>query len=308
MKIRKKEHPAHPGPKPPWLRKRIAAGTTLHRVHDLVKNKGLHTVCQEAHCPNLGECYGSGTATLMILGDRCTRNCRFCAVTSATPLPPDPQEPEQAARAIREMALSYAVITSVTRDDLEDGGAGHFAACIREIRQQNPDTRIEVLIPDLRGDGQALQTVVDAAPEVINHNLETVARLYDEVRPQADYQRSLQVFERLRDIDPRGVTKSGLMLGLGETAAEIETALGDLHRAGCHILTLGQYLAPSREHYPVDRYVTPEEFSAWEEKALEIGFAAVASAPFVRSSYRAGELYALAAGQMKKQNESHSEP
>jgi lipoic acid synthetase len=300
MKIHKKKRPAGPGPKPPWLRKRIAAGDTLHHVHGLVKGKGLHTVCQEAHCPNLGECYSSGTATLMILGDRCTRNCRFCAVTSQPPLPPDPQEPERAARAIREMGLTYAVITSVTRDDLADGGAGHFAACIREVRRQNPGIRIEVLIPDFKGDREALHVVAAAAPEVINHNLETVARLYGEVRPQADYHRSLQVFEQLRDMDAGRITKSGLMLGLGETAREIETALCDLHRAGCHILTLGQYLAPSREHHPVDRYVPPDEFSSWEKKALEIGFAAVASAPFVRSSYRAGHLYDLATRNRKQ--------
>lgn len=251
----------------------------------LIAGEGLHTVCQEARCPNLWECYARNTATFLILGDRCTRDCRFCAVAHGTPAPPDPEEPERVARAAAEMGLSYVVITSVTRDDLADGGAAHFAAAIAAVRRHLPQARVEVLIPDFQGRPEALSTVIRAAPDVINHNVETVPRLYPQVRPQADYRRSLALLGR---IAASGIpAKSGLMLGLGERAEEVRSVLEELCRAGCRILTLGQYLQPSPAHLPVAAWVPPEEFEAWRRLALAIGFDEVASAPLVRSSYRA---------------------
>ncbi len=281
-----------PGPqKPPWLKKRLSSGRDYDKVVGLLRNGNLHTVCEEAHCPNLGECFSDGTATFMILGDHCTRNCRFCAVQHGVPKPPDPAEPNMVAEAVKKMALQYAVITSVTRDDLPDGGAAHFAAVIDAVKQQNPKTKLEALIPDFQGSADSLKTVLAAGPHVLNHNLETVPRLYPQVRPQADYHQSLRLIERVSEMAPGLSTKSGLMLGLGEHPEEVKEVLSDLLRVGCRLLTLGQYLAPSKEHHPVVAYITPEAFLKWEQTAFEMGFQGVASGPFVRSSFHAGEMF-----------------
>ena len=277
--------------KPPWLKKRVSTGQDYHRVVRLLRECRLHTVCEEALCPNLGECFSNGTATFMILGEYCTRNCRFCAVKKGIPEPPDKEEPQKVADAVKALELRYAVVTSVTRDDLPDGGAGHFADTIRAIKHRNPETKVEVLIPDFQGSAEDLKTVVAAAPHVLNHNLETVPRLYPQVRPQAEYHRSLKLIRRAGEMDHGLATKSGLMLGLGETHEEVEKVLHDLLVAGCRLLTLGQYLAPSKDHHPVVAYVPPEEFSKWKETALDMGFCGVASGPFVRSSFHAGEMF-----------------
>jgi lipoic acid synthetase len=274
---------------PRWLRLRAADPDRVGGMEEKLRDWNLGTVCQSAHCPNLGECFSRGTATFMILGTVCCRRCRFCAVDKGSPKPPDPDEPERVARATQAMGLQYVVVTSVTRDDLPDGGAEHFARTIRSIRDHCPGVKVEVLVPDLQGSHRALQTVCDAAPDVFNHNVETVPRLYETVRPQADYRRSLDVLARAAE---QGLTtKSGLMLGLGESSREIWEVLGDLRRAGCTYLTLGQYLAPSNRHVPVHRYVPPEEFERWGETARAMGFREVASGPLVRSSYRAEELF-----------------
>jgi lipoic acid synthetase len=278
-------------PKPPWLKRRIPSGATYQEIRELIQKTHLHTVCQEACCPNLGECFSQGTATFLILGDRCTRDCRFCAVAHGSTEPPDPEEPLRVAEAVEQMKLRYAVVTSVTRDDLKDGGAFVFAETIRKIREKTPETRVEVLIPDFRGDLNSLKTVMEARPDVLNHNVETVPRLYASVRPQAVYQRSIDLLRNAHRLDPSIPTKSGLMLGLGEQPEEVVQVLRDLLDAGCRILTLGQYLQPSSEHLPVERFVTPEEFQGWRKKALEMGFREVASGPFVRSSYHANEAY-----------------
>jgi len=255
-------------------------------------NRGrLHTVCQEAKCPNIWECFSNRTATFLILGDRCTRNCRFCAVANRPIELPDPEEPARVAAAVRDLSLSYVVITSVTRDDLPDGGAGHFAQTIREIRVNTPEALIEVLIPDFQGSRDALRIVLEARPDVLNHNIETVPRLYPSVRPGADYTQSLLLLKHVKEINLSTPTKSGLMLGLGEKEAEIEQTLMDLFNAGCRMLTLGQYLQPSKNHLAVARFVRPEEFARWKQSALERGFTDVASGPFVRSSYHAKELF-----------------
>lgn len=277
--------------KPPWLKKRIPAGQAYQDVFRLLESCRLHTVCEEAHCPNLGECFSSGTATFMIMGDRCTRNCAFCAVGHGAPLPLDGEEPDRVARAVKALGLRYAVVTSVTRDDLPDGGAAHFAATLGAVKEQSPGTRVEVLIPDLQGQESALREVLAAGPDVLNHNLETVPRLYPEVRPQAIYGRSLTLLRRAAAAAPHIPTKSGLMLGLGEEGSEVRAVLADLLEAGCGMLTLGQYLAPSRDHHPVVRYLPPDEFERWKEVAREMGFRAVASGPFVRSSYHAGDMF-----------------
>jgi len=260
-------------------------------MEGLLSGLRLHTVCQEAHCPNLGECFAEGTATFLILGDTCTRNCRFCAVQHGQPRPVDGQEPEHVAEAAARLGLQHVVITSVTRDDLPDGGAGHFAATVRAVRQRLPSAHVEVLIPDLRSSRQALGTVLAAAPDVLNHNLETVPRLYARVRPGADYERSLQLLAWAKADAPQSLTKSGLMLGLGEHTAEVLQVLHDLRQAGCDLLTLGQYLRPSEAHLPISRYVTPEEFGWYRQKAQEMGFRGVASGPLVRSSHHARELW-----------------
>lgn len=283
--------PPHRTGKPPWLKRRLPNGPTCEQVRSLLRKGRLHTVCQEAGCPNLWECFSQKTSTFMILGATCTRDCRFCAVTHGRPAPPDPQEPKRVAQAAADLGLAYVVVTSVTRDDLADGGAGLFAATIRALRRKITGVRVEVLIPDFRGDAAALRTVLDAGPDVINHNIETVPRLYPSVRPQADYGQSLQLLDRCRQWAAHIPSKSGLMLGLGETDDEVRATLADLRRAGCAILTLGQYLQPSAAHLPVSCYVPPQSFLAWRDAGLAMGFSEVAAGPFVRSSYHARESF-----------------
>lgn len=277
--------------KPPWLKRRIALGPEIQDVLGIIKNNNIHTVCQEARCPNMGECYSKKTATFLILGDCCTRNCGFCAVKHGVPEKPNTGEPALVAEAAKSMGLQYIVITSVTRDDLSDGGAAIYAKTIQEIRKTIPHASVEVLIPDFMGQEEALRKVADECPDVINHNMETVSRLYSSVRPGAEYQRSLQVLRRVRDLYPGIHTKSGIMLGLGEKTGEIRNTMKDLLNAGCQILTIGQYLQPSKNHLKVQRFVTPEEFECWEKAAMDLGFSGVTSGPFVRSSYHAGETY-----------------
>jgi lipoic acid synthetase len=277
--------------KPAWLRRGIPADPAHARLSSFLEEGRLHTVCREARCPNCGECFARGTAAFLILGDLCTRGCRFCAVARGKPAPPDPDEPRRVAEAAARMALGHVVVTSVTRDDLADGGAGAFAETIRALRVRLPSARIEVLVPDFQGDDASLRTVIEANPDVLNHNLETVARLYPEVRPQAVYARSLALLRRVRRAGSGIFVKSGMMLGLGERPAEVEEALRDLFDAGCRIQTLGQYLQPGKDCLPVARYIPPDEFAAWRKFALDIGFERVASGPLVRSSYHAGELY-----------------
>ncbi len=277
--------------KPHWLKTRIPCGRVYRDVLRTLERGGLHTVCQEAMCPNLGECFSSGTATFLILGDRCTRDCRFCAVAHGPIGGPDPDEPRRVAEAVSGMGLRYAVITSVTRDDLPDGGAAHFAETIRAVRSAVPGVNIEVLVPDFKGWELALEAVLEAGPDVLNHNLETVPGLYPRVRPGADYHRSLGLLRRAAELGARVITKSGLMLGLGEEREELEQVFSDLAGAGCRILTLGQYLQPSKRHLPVERYVPPEEFEELRGLALEQGLTQAACGPLVRSSYRARELY-----------------
>jgi len=253
----------------------------------------LNTVCRSAKCPNRGECYSSGTATFMVLGTECTRNCRFCAVDPARPLPPDPDEPARLAEAAARMGLRHVVVTMVTRDDLADGGSGHIVATIDALRERLPEVAVEVLVSDFKGDEAAIDAVALARPDVFNHNVETVPRLYPTVRPQADYARSLRVLERVREIAPEVPTKSGLMVGLGETPEEVEAVMSDLRSVGVDIVTVGQYLRPSAAHLEVTEFVTPEQFAAYARTAKRLGFSGVASAPFVRSSYHAAEVAAL---------------
>ena len=283
--------PQHPQKKPRWLKKRLPTGPEYEKVKELVGRDRLHTVCQEAKCPNMWECFSQQTATFLIMGSRCTRDCRFCSVAQGPVAPPDPAEPERVAAAARQMGLGYIVITSVTRDDLADGGAAFFAETIAAVHRRIPAAKVEVLIPDFQGRAEALQAVLDARPDVLNHNIETVPRLYATVRPQASYRRSLQLLTRVKEYAPGLPIKSGLMLGLGESSEEVRATLKDLIDAGCRILTLGQYLQPSKAHLPVERFVPPEEFEQWRQVAIEIGFSEVASGPFVRSSYHAKELY-----------------
>lgn len=273
--------------KPAWLRARIPGGPVYHETRDIVRAHRLHTVCESAQCPNLGECWSRKTATIMILGDICTRSCGFCAVKTGKPTELDWNEPERVAEAIRLMDLRHAVITSVARDELADGGAAVWAETIRAVRRVNPRTKIEVLIPDFKGRWQDLETVLDARPDILNHNVETVPRLHRQVRPQAKYERSLEMLRRAKQAG--FVTKSGLMLGIGEEEEEIEATLRDLAADGLDILTLGQYLRPSVQHLPVRRWVTPEEFAAWKEFGLGLGFGVVESGALVRSSYHADE-------------------
>ena len=277
--------------KPDWLRQRLPSGPDFEKIKGMIRKDRLHTVCQEAGCPNIWECFSHHTATFLIMGSRCTRNCRFCAVTEGPLEPPDPEEPARVASVARQMELKYVVVTSVTRDDLPDGGAGIFDETIKKIRQEIPAVCVEVLIPDFQGNMEALETVLNAHPDVLNHNVETVPRLYPEVRPQADYRRSLDLIQHAREYDPALLTKSGLMLGLGENRTEISRTLEDMLKSGCRMLTLGQYLQPSKDHLPVKRYVPPEEFEEWRKTALQMGFVEVASGPFVRSSYHARELF-----------------
>ncbi|WP_235969582.1 lipoyl synthase [Anaeromyxobacter diazotrophicus] len=278
--------------KPPWLRVGVPGGERYQRVRETLRGLRLHTVCQEAHCPNVAECWGGGTATVMLMGDVCTRGCRFCNVkTAAHPPPLDPDEPRHLAEAIRQLQLDYIVVTSVDRDDLPDGGAGHFADAIRRLKEI-PRLLVEVLTPDFRGDPEAVRTVGRAAPDVFANNLETVRRLTPVVRDQkAGYDQTLAVLARMKREFPALVTKSSLMVGLGETEAEIEEALRDLRGAGVEIVTFGQYLRPSAWHLPVQEWVTPERFEAYRRMGERHGFRYVASGPLVRSSYRAAELF-----------------
>ena len=274
--------------KPPWLKVRFPAGDRYQRIKSLLREQELHTVCEEARCPNIGECFNSGTATFMILGDVCTRACGFCAVTSGRPESGlDWLEPYRLAKAVRTLRLDYVVITSVNRDDQPDGGAGIFAACIRTIRRDNPDCRVEVLIPDLMGAWDALKTIVRARPFVLNHNVETAPRLYGRVRPKARYERSLELLRRAKELDPSLLTKSGMMVGLGECEEEIFDVMAALRDAGVDIVTIGQYLRPSAKHLPVERYYPPAEFQPFVERGRELGFRHVEAGPLVRSSYHA---------------------
>jgi lipoic acid synthetase len=277
--------------KPEWLRKRLPTGEITQKIEENLIKRSLHTICQEGCCPNQGECFSRGIATFLIMGNVCTRNCRFCAVTSGEPQPLDNEEPGRLAEEIYTMKLRFAVITSVTRDDLPDGGAVHFSRVIRAVRQKCPGVGIEVLIPDFRGSLSALTTVVKAKPEVLNHNVETVPRLYREVRPKADYEQSVALLKKVKEIDQSMITKSGVMVGLSENAEDIMNVMDDLRDAECDILTIGQYLRPSKKHHPVYEYVPPEIFSSYKKYALEKGFKYVAAAPFVRSSYMAEESY-----------------
>ncbi len=280
----KNKHPA-------WLRKRSPLPSVLTQMKGLLDGLGLHTVCESAQCPNQGECFSQGTATFLILGDVCTRNCHFCAVKKGRPLALDTREPHRVAQAVVRLRLGHVVVTSVTRDDLPDGGARHFASTVTAIRQVSPDTIIEVLVPDFQGSLEALKVIIASSPQIVNHNLETVPRLYSMVRPKADYQRSFELLYRVKIINDRVVTKSGLMLGLGESSNEVIKVLSDLQEVSCDLLTLGQYLSPSPGHIPVFRYVTPQEFEDFNSIAQEMGFGAVSSGPFVRSSFNAAELF-----------------
>ena len=261
----------------------------VDEVAALMKELKLNTVCKEANCPNLGECYRKHTATFMILGSECTRNCRFCNVTPGHPLPPDPDEPENVAAAAKKLGLRHVVLTCPTRDDLPDGGAEQFARTVRAIRAACPGTTVETLISDMKMNTDALDAVIAAHPEVLNHNVETVEELQKAVRPQADYRRSLDVLRYCKEKDPTMLTKTGFMVGLGETEEQIDRLMDDVLAVGCDILTIGQYLQPSREHYPLARYATPEDFARYKDMALKKGFRYVASAPLARSSYRAWE-------------------
>ena len=276
--------------KPDWIRIRLTANPEVDRIKGILRQRKLASVCEEASCPNLSECFSHGTATFMIMGEICTRRCPFCDVAHGKPNPLDPDEPRQLAEAVAEMQLKYVVVTSVDRDDLKDSGAGHFAACIEAVRKANPTTTLEVLVPDFRGRMDiALSILADTPPDVFNHNLETVPRLYKKARPGADYEWSLDLLARYKSVQPDVQTKSGLMLGLGETFEEVVEVMKDCRRHNVDMLTLGQYLQPSRDHLPVDRYVHPDEFETLAEEARALGFKRVASGPLVRSSYQADQ-------------------
>lgn len=287
-------------PVPQWLKELVGKNKAALRsaealsAEKLLRRQELHTVCHAARCPNRGECFNCGDATFMVLGDICTRGCRFCAVDKKRPLPPDENEPQRVAQAIKQWKIRYAVLTMPTRDDLPDGGAAHFARVLQAIAQSTPAVKTEPLISDLQGNETSLQTILAAGPNVLAHNIETVPALYPHVRIGADYTRSLTLLANVKKRNSQLLTKSGFMVGLGETDAQITQLMKDLRQAGVDILTIGQYLAPSRHHYPVQRYPEPAEYAAWKAQALSLGFKAVASGPLVRSSYRAGELYRAA--------------
>ena len=286
----KVEPTERPQRKPAWIRARSPADPAVTRLKGVLRENHLHTVCEEASCPNIGECFAGGSATFMIMGDICTRRCPFCDVAHGRPDPLDADEPENLGRTIRDMGLRYVVVTSVDRDDLRDGGAGHFSACIEAIRKYSPEIRVEILVPDFRGRmDRALDIFVATPPDVFNHNLETVPGLYKKVRPGSDYEWSLDLLQRFKAIHPNVPTKSGLMLGVGETIDEVEQVMRDLRAHDVDMLTLGQYLQPSKHHLPVDRYVHPDEFDRLGELGHTLGFSHVASGPMVRSSYHADQ-------------------
>ncbi len=279
---------------PPWFKQRSVDPEVMIPMAGLLDSLSLHTICESAHCPNIGDCFSHKTATFLILGDICTRYCSYCAVKKGQPLPVDDEAPGHLLEAVEKLNLRYVVITSVTRDDLADGGASQFTKTVNMLHEKRVGTLIEVLIPDFLGSGEALSTVVVAQPEVINHNVETVPRLYPEVRPEADYRCSIRLLSMVKGLDSGIVTKSGLMLGLGETDEEVVAVMKDLRNAQCDLLTLGQYLPPSPQHHPLARNISPEEFSEFEAIGKGLGFVEVASAPLVRSSFKAAELYAKA--------------
>ena len=287
---------------PPWFKQKLADPQIMSTIQGLLDGLSLHTICENAHCPNIGRCFSDGTATFLILGDVCTRHCTFCAVKKGIPTSVDEEEPQHLLEAAEKLNLSYVVITSVTRDDLSDGGASQFAKTIKVLHENRDGAIVEVLVPDFLGSTEAIKTVVEAHPEVINHNIETVPRLYPEVRPGADYNRSLELLFMVKNLDPEIVTKSGLMLGLGETKSEVIAVMRDLREVNCDLLTIGQYLSPSPQHHPVIRFVPPEEFTEYEGIGQDMGFAQVASAPLVRSSFQAAELYAKAKYQGEAKN------
>ncbi len=279
---------------PEWLKKKLPVGNVANETRALLAKFNLNTVCQGAECPNLGECFARRTAAFLILGPNCTRKCTFCQVTSGHPAPPDPGEPERVAQAAQELGLGYVVVTSVTRDDLPDGGANHFVTTIRSLREAlSRNSTVEVLVPDFRGQAEAVDAVLAAGPQVFNHNLETIPRLYRRVRPGADYARSLAILARAVARAPGVIVKSGLMVGLGESGGEVREVLADLARAGVQAVTIGQYLAPTPAHLKVQEYVTPEKFAQYERHARSLGLTFVASGPFIRSSYRAEELFKI---------------
>lgn len=273
--------------KPDWLKKKISNIENIDETVNLLRSLSLHTVCEGAECPNIGECFGRKTATFMIMGDVCTRRCKFCAVPKGSPQKIDSLEPQNIGKASKELDLKHIVVTSVTRDDLPDGGAAHFAETVYEIRRQNPKSTIELLIPDMQGNWEDLQVIVESQPDIINHNLETVPSLYKRVRPQANYLRSLQLLEKVKELDPTIYTKSGIMVGLGEKDEEIYVVMDDLLKHHCEILTIGQYLQPSNQHIELKEYIHPDQFETYKRIAEEKGFKFVASGPFVRSSYNA---------------------
>ncbi len=280
--------PPIPSVRPPWLKVRAPSGEKVEKVAEVLHRYGLRTVCRDARCPNVGECWGEGTATVLILGDTCTRGCSFCSVVTGIPAPPDPYEPARVAQAAAELGWTHVVVTSVTRDDLEDGGASQFVEVVKEIRKRAPSATVELLVPDFEGNREALEKVVATRPDILAHNVETVPRLYALVRPGAVYLRSLKLLAHAHALEPQLTLKSGLMAGLGESREEAVSVMKDLHDAGCRSLTVGQYLPPSRNHLPVREYLTVEAFSELEDAARKIGFARVAAGPLVRSSYKAG--------------------
>jgi len=281
---------------PPWFKQKPADPRVMVPMEKLLDGLSLHTICESALCPNVAECFSRKTATFLILGDVCTRRCSFCAVKKGQPLPVDGKEPQHLLEAVEKLNLSYVVVTSVTRDDLSDGGASQFVKTINMLHQKRKGVVVEVLVPDFLGSAESLRAIVGARPDVVNHNVETVPRLYSEVRPEADYSRSLKLLSMAKKLNPDIVTKSGLMLGLGETKEEVVKVMEDLRGVNCDLLTIGQYLQPSPEHHPVARFISPEEFSQYGDIGRDIGFVEVAIAPLVRSSFKAAELYAKAKG------------
>ncbi|MFQ5399564.1 MAG: lipoyl synthase [Anaerolineae bacterium] len=283
------ETPERPKRRPEWIKVRIPSGENYQTLKRLMRSKQLHTVCEEAHCPNLGECWGAGTATFLILGNICTRSCGFCDVQTGRPLPIDWQEPERVAQAVKAMNLNHVVITSVNRDERKDGGAPIFALCIKRIREVQPGCSIEVLIPDFKGSEEALKIVMDARPEILNHNVETVPRLFRKVQPQDRYEWAIATLTNAKKMEPDVLTKSGIMVGLGETFDEVVEVMQDLVNCGVDILTIGQYLQPSRKHLPIERYYPPDEFEQLRRLGYEMGFRWIESGPLVRSSYHADQ-------------------